>query len=254
VTARGRRVLVLAALGGLGLALFVAVADLPAFGDFQGAYGTLLPRLVPGQRHVTALVSAITFDYRGLDTLGEEFILLTAVLGCTVLLRSRRAERAAGGDEGDDPGPVEAPAPTFVARSLGASLVGPGLILGLYMVGHGQVSPGGGFQGGVVLAGALLGVFAAGQSLRLRGAGDENALEVAEALGALGFAAIGAAGLIAGGALLQNHLVPLGMPGSLLSGGTIPMGNLAVGLEVSGAVALVLSEFLDQALLAPRRR
>jgi multicomponent Na+:H+ antiporter subunit B len=250
VTARGRRVLVLAALAGLGAALVVALAGLPAFGDFHGAYGTLLPRLVPGQRHVTALVSAITFDYRGLDTLGEEFILLTAVLGCTVLLRSRRAEREAG----DDPGRFETPEPTFVARWLGASLVGPGLILGLYMVGHGQVSPGGGFQGGVVLAGALLGVFAAGQSLRLRGAREESTLEVAEAFGALGFAAIGAAGLIAGGALLQNHLVPLGMPGSLLSGGTIPMGNVAVGLEVSGAVALVLSEFLDQALLAPRRR
>jgi multicomponent Na+:H+ antiporter subunit B len=247
VTARARRLLVLAALVAFGAALASALADLPAFGAFAGAYGSLLPRLVPQQRHVTELVGAVTFDYRGLDTLGEEFILLTAVLGCTVLLRSRRAEREAGED-----GQIESPVTALAARSLGAVLVGPALILGLYVVAHGHVSPGGGFQGGVLLAGALLGVYAAGQTLRLGTVGEETALEVAEALGALGFAAIGAAGLIAGGALLENHLVGLGSPGMLLSGGTIPMGNVVVGLEVAGAVALLFSEFLDQALLAPR--
>jgi multicomponent Na+:H+ antiporter subunit B len=245
-----RHGLVLASLAAFAVALAAGVASLPAFGTFDGAYGRLLPVLAPGQRHVTEVVGAVTFDYRALDTLGEEFILLTAVLGCTVLLRSRRAER----DERPGAVAIETPAPTFVARSLGAVLVGPMLILGLYLVAHGHISPGGGFQGGVLLAGALLGLYAAGQGLRLCGSAEERELELGEAAGALGFAAIGAAGLLAGGALLENRLVPLGSAGTLLSGGTIPMGNLVVGLEVAGAAALLLSEFLDQALLAPRRQ
>ena len=58
---------------------------------------------------------------------------------------------------------------------------------------------------------------------------------------------------IAGVALLYNF-VPLGTPGSLLSGGTIPLLNVSVGVEVAGAVTLVFSEFLDQRLLRRGRR
>jgi multicomponent Na+:H+ antiporter subunit B len=53
---------------------------------------------------------------------------------------------------------------------------------------------------------------------------------------------------VAVGATLQNFL-PLGTSGMLLSAGTIPVGNVAVGIEVTGAVALVIAEFLEQALL-----
>ena len=55
-------------------------------------------------------------------------------------------------------------------------------------------------------------------------------------------------GLLAVGATLQNFL-PLGTSGMLLSAGTIPVGNIAVGIEVTGSVALLIAEFLDQALL-----
>jgi multicomponent Na+:H+ antiporter subunit B len=53
---------------------------------------------------------------------------------------------------------------------------------------------------------------------------------------------------VVAGATLQNFIA-LGTSGDILSGGTIPLGNVIVGIEVTGAVALVLSEFLDQALL-----
>jgi multicomponent Na+:H+ antiporter subunit B len=245
VTSAARRLLVLVALAALGFALVWGLAGLPDFGHWSGSYGLLLQRIV-GERHVSEIVVAATFDFRGFDTLGEEFILLTAAVGCTVLLRSRRAEREAE-EDGESP---DAPAPTLAVRALGRVLVGPVLVLGLYLVTHGQISPGGGFQGGVVLAGALLAAFAAGQALRLRAVREETVLEAAEALGALGFAAVAVGGLIAGGAALENFL-PLGTSGALLSGGTIPVGNVVVGLEVAGAVALVMSEFLDQALLSP---
>ena len=42
------------------------------------------------------------------------------------------------------------------------------------------------------------------------------------------------------------------MPGQLLSAGTIPLDNLAVGLAVAGGFSFMLIEFLQQALT--RRR
>jgi multicomponent Na+:H+ antiporter subunit B len=126
--------------------------------------------------------------------------------------------------------------------------VGPVLVLAAYVVIHGHLTPGGGFSGGVIGAGALVLAYAAGQRVRLRRVGSIAMLETAEAIGAAGFAALAIGGLLAVGATMQNFL-PLGASGMLLSAGTIPVGNLAIGIEVAGAVALIVAEFLEQALL-----
>ena len=242
MTRRTRSVVALAALGVLGAVLVVAVTGLEPFGHYPGPYGDVLAKVVPDERHTGQLVAATVFDYRGFDTLGEEMILFAAVCGCAALLRVLRSER-----EEDEQAPAR-PVPSFAARALSAALVGPVMVLGAYVVAHGHLTPGGGFSGGVVVAGALLLAYAGGQGLRLRRVGSITMLEGAEALGAAGFLALALAGLIAAGALLKNFLA-LGTSGMLLSAGTIPVGNVAVGLEVAGAVALVFSEFLEQALL-----
>ncbi len=222
--------------------LVVAVGGLEPFGNYPGPYGDLVARIVPERRQASALVSAVTFDVRGFDTLGEEMILFAAVCGAAALLRERRRERGA-----DAPRPRR-PEPSFAARAVGGALVAPVLVVFAYVTLHGHISPGGGFQGGVLGAGALLLAYAAGQSVRLKRAGTMAALEVTEALGGAGFLALALGTLVAAGATLQNAL-PLGSAGMLLSAGTIPVGNVAVGVEVAGGVALVLAEFLERALL-----
>jgi multicomponent Na+:H+ antiporter subunit B len=242
VTRRVRGFMALVALGVLGAVLVVAVTGLEPFGHYPGPYGDVLAKVVPDERHTGQLVAATVLDYRAFDTLGEEMILFAAVCGCAALLRVLRREH----EEGE-----ETPArlvPSFAARAIGAALVGPVMVLGAYVVAHGHLTPGGGFSGGVVVAGALLLAYAGGQGLRLRRVGSITLLEGTEALGAAGFVALGLAGLIAAGTLLKNFLA-LGTSGMLLSAGTIPVGNVTVGLEVAGAVALVFSEFLEQALL-----
>jgi multicomponent Na+:H+ antiporter subunit B len=242
VTRRARSVLALVALGVLGATLVVAVTGLEPFGHYPGPYGDVLARVVPGERHTGQLVTATVLDYRGFDTLGEEMILFAAVCGCAALLRVLRREREA------DHGAPARPVPSFAARATGAALVGPVMVLGAYVIAHGHLTPGGGFSGGVIVAGALLLAYAAGQGLRLRRVSSIGLLEGAEALGAAGFLALALAGLVATGTLLKNFLA-LGTSGMLLSAGTIPVGNVAIGLEVAGAVALVFAEFLEQALL-----
>jgi multicomponent Na+:H+ antiporter subunit B len=242
---RARCILALVALAALGTVLVVAVADLEPFGHYPGPYGDILAKVVPGERHTGQLVAATTFDYRGFDTLGEELILFTAACGCVALLRLRRRERGEGASA------AARPQPSVAARALGGALVGPVLVVAIYIVIHGHLTPGGGFSGGVIGAGALLLAYAAGQQVRLRRVGSIGLLEVTEAIGAGGFLLVALGALIAVGATLQNFL-PLGTSGMLLSAGTIPVGNVAVGIEVVGAVALIVAEFLEQALLEER--
>jgi multicomponent Na+:H+ antiporter subunit B len=245
VSRRVRCALALVALAGLGAVLVVAVGELNPFGHYPGPYGDVLARVVPTERHTGQLVAAVTFDYRGFDTLGEELILFGAACGCAALLRLRRRERR---DRRQSP---SRPVPSFAARALGAAMVGPVLVLSGYVIVHGHLTPGGGFSGGVIAAGALLLAYSAGQRVRLGRVGSTGMLEVTEAVGALSFLLLALAGLALVGVTLKN-LLPLGTTGMLLSAGTIPLGNVAVGLEVAAAVGLVFSEFLEQALLEER--
>jgi multicomponent Na+:H+ antiporter subunit B len=232
-----------------GAGLLVAFAGLPDFGHYIGVYGLTLEHVALGERHATNLVSPVVFDYRGLDTLGEEFILFVAAAGCAILLRAQRGER--GADDAARMADDQADATARPVRALGAAGVAPMVVLGAYVVAHGQITPGGGFQGGVILGAAAVLVYVAGQFVSAHRVGSITRLELAEAAGAAGFALIAVGGLLAGGAALENFLGP-GIAGSVFSGGTIPIANVAVGIEVAGGITLIAAEFLDQALL--RRR
>jgi multicomponent Na+:H+ antiporter subunit B len=74
--------------------------------------------------------------------------------------------------------------------------------------------------------------------------------EITHGIGAAGFVLLGLAGLIFAGAFLSTTWAGHGTPGALLSGGAIPLLNVATGLEVAGALAVILGEFLEQHMLA----
>jgi multicomponent Na+:H+ antiporter subunit B len=237
-------------VGAAGLAAFLAwgLAGLPAFGHFDGAYGQALAHLAVPDTGATNAVAATTFDFRGVDTLGEEFILFTAAVGVLTLLRAQRAETSESAE------PERTHLPTAESRSLrsfAVALVAPVLVFGLYVVTHGHLTPGGGFQGGVVLMTSVLLIYLAGTNLkrRTRRMSPLAATELAEGIGAGGFALIGLGGIVLAGSFLESFL-PDGTPGSLLSGGTIPLLNISVGLEVMGAIVVILGELLDQKLLS----
>jgi multicomponent Na+:H+ antiporter subunit B len=237
----------------VGLVLLVggfawAVTDLPGFGHYHHRYGAYLAQHSVPQRAATNSVNVITFDYRGFDTLGEEFILFVAVVGVVVLLRRIRGEE----EEGDEGAGEEQPRASESLRWLGVASAAPIAVIGGYVVTHGQLTPGGGFQGGVILMAAITVVFVAGEfMLLLRLRARAQLLEMGEAVGAAGLGVLGFAGLIATGIFFKNFL-PHGSRGELFSGGFLFIANLAVGIEVAGAILMVLSELLDQRLL--RRR
>ena len=250
---RARLALFAVAAAGLAAVLVHGLAGLPAVGGYHGVYGTLLSHVTVAQRKATDVITAITFDYRGLDTMGEEFILFAASVGLVVLLREQRDERQARGEDengGDQPGDRKprSPGTSPALNVAGRWLIGPVLVLGVYIVSHGQLTPGGGFQGGVVLASAVILVFVTGGRVAMAPIRPSGPAQFLEAAGAGGYVALGLGGVIAGERFLSNFL-PLGTKGSLLSSGTIASLSVAVGLEVAGAITLIVSEFVDQRLL-----
>jgi multicomponent Na+:H+ antiporter subunit B len=242
VRLRARTVFAAIALAGLAALVVWAVSDLTPFGTPSGP-ANAVTRTLAQQRQAANTVNGITYDLRALDTLGEELILFVAGLGSAVLLRHGRGEEVEE-EEADEGGPRIGD----TLRVAGAVLVGPVVVLGVYVVTHGHLSPGGGFQGGVMLASGLLLVYAAGQVIALERVEPIALVEVADSSGALAYALVAVGGLVFASAALFNFL-PYGTSGQLLSAGTIPVLSIAVGVEVTGAIALVLTEFLDQTLL-----
>ncbi len=222
-----------------GFLVGFALLGLPGFGFYPGPYGDRLNAAGVAQRHLTNLVSAVNFDYRGLDTLGEEYILFAAVTGASLLLRGAERQEAPKGvpprrqsDQQDDD----------AVRLLSAGLAATLVLFGIYVVLHAHLTPGGGFQGGAIIGTASALLYLSYERDAYHRLVSKPWVDLAEAIGAGSYAVIGLGALAAGGAFLQNVL-PLGTTGQLLSAGTIPVINAAVGLEVSAGFALLFLEF-----------
>lgn len=222
---------------------FLAARGLPSFGSDFHPYGDRAVAMSTGQRATANVVSSVNFDQRAVDTLGEEFILFGSVIGTLVLLRPAPEEREIGQREGGRVLPT--------TRLAGYLLLPVSVLVGLYVIAHGQLSPGGGFQGGVVLATGWHLLYVAGRYAALRRAAPPTVLELIESLSAAAFAAVGLVSLAVGGAFLAD-VAPTGSLGELLSGGTVPVLNAAVGVEVATAVVLLLAAFLEQAVVVRR--
>ncbi|MFC8343075.1 hydrogen gas-evolving membrane-bound hydrogenase subunit E [Streptomyces sp. NPDC057280] len=235
---RARLWLVAVGGGALAALLVAACLDLPAFGGDRHPYGDRAVRASLA-RHTANTIASINFDQRAFDTLGETTILFAAVLGCVVLLRQTRDEHRAR----PEPEPVARP-----VRRYALAVLPLALLTGLYVVAHGQLSPGGGFQGGVVAATSLHLLYLGADYRALERIRPVGLYEVGDALAVSAYLVTGIAGLIGGTAFLANTLLPYGTFNTLSSGGTVPLLNAAVGMEVACAVVVLLARFLDQAV------
>ncbi len=239
MSSRARRAVFLPAAAVVAAVLAWGSTGLPDFGHYRGPYGLVLNDVAVHERHMTNVVTAVVFDYRGFDTLGEEFILFTSVVAVALLLRSVREEQT------ED---VRARVGGDVWRAGGLTLVGPMLVIGLYVVAHGPLTPGGGFQGGVVLMTAAALVYLAGEYRGFRQLTPAPVVDLAEGAAAAAYVAIGLAALGLGSAYLYN-LLPLGTAGTLASSGSVALLNAATALMVAAALILLTREFLEELMV-----
>lgn len=226
-------------LAGVGVLLLLAFRGMPSFGSSHHPYRDLaVPAAVS---HGTAnVVASVNFDQRAVDTLGEETILFGSVLAVTVLLRPAHDER---------PQPAEGSrVPLEATRLFGYLLLPLTLAVGLDIVVHGHVTPGGGFQGGMVLATGVHLLYVAGQYRSLEQLRPMPLFEISEAVGVVAFPVLGFAGIAVSGSFLANVL-PYGSFGQLLSSGSVLLLNVAVGMAVASGGIVLLAQFFEQVFL-----
>ena len=137
-----------------------------------------------------------------------------------------------------------------IVRTVANQLILFIVVFGLYVIAHGHITPGGGFQGGAVIVSGVVMLMVAFSSQELKKSLRERVLSIVESSGALIFAILAFAGI--GTVFFYNLLVGTPIfgripdfgpgPGDIWTGGVIPLMNFAVGLKViAGLSAVVLA-------------
>jgi multicomponent Na+:H+ antiporter subunit B len=235
-------------LGAAALATLLLVASVgdPGTGADPGGYGELLATIGFEERAAVNAVSAVLFDLRPSDTLGEALALFVASAGLQLVLRGlagedhRRLPRVAV------PG-RSAPVTSDATRTVALGLVMPLAAFAVFVSLRGHLSVGGGLQGGALASSALATLFLAGRYRAQQRIAPEERLDHAEAVSIGGYTVVGLAGLVLGSAFLENVL-PTGVAGALLSSGTIQVLSVLVAIEAAAAVVLVLAEIQEEPL------
>jgi multicomponent Na+:H+ antiporter subunit B len=130
------------------------------------------------------------------------------------------------------------------------------VIFGLYVIMHGHITPGGGFQGGAVVATGAALVIVAYAFHDVKAMVPKVLLYLQESCGLLLFIGAGLAGMLLAFPFFFNWLansgslfgmtVPFGPnPGELNTAGFLPLMNIAVGIEVWGGLTLVILYMLS---------
>jgi multicomponent Na+:H+ antiporter subunit B len=172
------------------------------------------------------IVTAIVVTYRGLDTLGEVTVLFLAasIVGLVLAKGSHQRTRAA--------------VPAGELLVTGARFLVPLiLLLGVYVFVNGHLTPGGGFQGGAIIASGILLLLLADPLKHF----SHGLISAIESLAGIFYVAIGLAGLFFAGGFLDNRILPLGQVGDLFSAGAIPLIYSLIGLKVGAEFASILA-------------
>lgn len=180
------------------------------------------------------IVTAIVVTYRGLDTLGEVTVLfLTAAIVGTMLAGGRAKAEA----------PARAVPPTGELLHTGSRLLVPLILLaGVYVFVNGHLTPGGGFQGGAILASAALLVLLTDPLHRF----GHRLIGTVESLSGVAYVVLGLFGLVWAGGFLDNRFLPLGTFGALASAGAIPVIYTLIGLKVGAEFSSILASLSER--------
>lgn len=240
----GNRLGALAAVSAATLLLIYATFDNPYLGDPSAPpqkhvspwYLANTPELVD----VPNVVTAVLASFRGYDTLGEVFVILTAGIGVLFLLS---AKRRAGTQPSHTPGSgiTDGLRHYLIPRVVGRLLIPFILLFALYVQFHGDFGPGGGFQAGAIFAAAvILYTLIEGEDEAMRVL-PRRVLKGLAVAGALLYGGVGVAGIVLGGNFLDYNV----LSGDPVAGQHlgILLIELGVGLTVTGVLLSIFFAF-----------
>ncbi len=232
----------------LGLCLLYATQDMPVYGDIEAPiHQHVAPyylRETMAEIGIPNVVTAVLASYRGFDTLGEVSVVFTAMAAVLLLLWPQGSSNTA--QTGANPAPADATPKgamhdMLVLRIVSKLTIPFILLFGLYVLTHGEYSPGGGFQAGVIVAaGFLLYALIFGADTLLQKCGFPTLQKLA-ALGAMMFGGTGVIAVLRGGNFLEFsslHVNPL--TGQFLGIFTAEVG---IGLTVCAVMMALYLRF-----------
>jgi multicomponent Na+:H+ antiporter subunit B len=175
------------------------------------------------------LVTAVVVSYRGLDTLGEVSILfLTAAIIGFILSQTKFKQ--------DD---REAKSSGEILQTATKIMVPIIFAFGAYVFINGHLSPGGGFQGGAIIASGVLLMFLANPKRKI----NHKIIQWVEAASGISFIGLAILGLILKGSFLDNSFLSLGEFGKIFSAGAVPLIYIAVGLKVGAELTSIITNY-----------
>jgi len=221
-----KRIFILLALLGLILMFLPFLRDF----DFHDQLGELSTQYVEdsiNDLNSQNVVTSVVVTYRGLDTLGEVTVLFLATAGVGFLLRKKNKSQ----------NPRKSSELLQTASQFLFVLI---IMTGIYIFIHGHLTPGGGFQGGVLIATAFLLLILADTNVEF----NHKVLHIVESFSGTFYVLLGLLGLLLLGmnSFLDPTIIPLGSYGKLISAGAIPVIYSLVGLKVGSELTTILDK------------
>ena len=171
------------------------------------------------------IVTSVIVTYRGLDTLGEVAVLFIAAAGVGFFLR-KEGKSSESKKRGSSQ--ILQSGTTFLFPLI--------LAFGVYIFLHGHLTPGGGFQGGVVIASGIVLLLLSRVTTKI----NNTVLHLVESLSGVAYIVLGILGLVLAAGFLDNRFLDLGEFGRLLSAGAIPLIYSFIGLKVGAELVGII--------------
>ncbi|MBS3806949.1 MAG: Na(+)/H(+) antiporter subunit B [Bacteroidales bacterium] len=178
------------------------------------------------------LVTAVIVTYRGLDTLGEVTILFLTASIIGFFLKTKKE---------DIQTPVNIRKTSEILETASKIITPMIFLLGVYVFINGHLTPGGGFQGGAIVASGLVLMLLANPLKTV----NHKIITVVESLSGFFFVVLGVMGLLLAGGFLDNTFIAPGRFGTLFSAGAIPVIYIFIGLKVGSELSGIVSNMQE---------
>ena len=179
---------------------------------------------------VANAVTSVVVYFRGFDTLGEIAVLFIASLGIGLMLHSNTQCK------------IKAQS-NFILQVASQLLFPIILLFGIYILTYGHLSPGGGFQGGVIIASGVLLLLISRNDFEV----PYSLIVFLETLAGVSYVLIALVGLVVLDKFLGNFLPnDISQMGMLLSGGVIPIIYIIVGVKVGSEMSLIVQNLIKR--------
>ncbi|HBT21844.1 MAG TPA: sodium:proton antiporter [Verrucomicrobiales bacterium] len=202
-----------------GAFLLSALPDFPAWGDPQSPVNsTVAPYYIENtirDAHVPNIVTTVLADYRGFDTLLETAVVFIACIAIYSILRVDSAKSTVDEPDIIAAPPAYDPTDSLIIRQASRIMVPFMQIFALYVIAHGHYSPGGGFQGGVILGASVILLCISFDLKFVLRQWTEKKIMLLTALGVLIYAAVGVACIFMGGDYLNYNALDPVLPGDM---------------------------------------